>query len=135
MLIAACTPAAADESDTVAWHTRVESAWQTSCAEGRPLLLFVTRDDCRFCTQMKDRTFGTPAVARSINRSFVALVLDGRGGEPLLRELGVKLYPSTFIISPKAIVLARFEGFVAPQQFAGVLARIRPASGVANREP
>ncbi len=67
-----------------------------------------------------------------INRSFVPLLVDGRDRSPLVRELKVQYYPCTFIISPQAVILARFDGYVSPEQFADHMASLQTPSGVAN---
>jgi protein disulfide-isomerase len=122
----------ADEPAPVAWHTEVATAWSETCQKGRPLLLFVTCENCRFCDKMKQGTYARADVAEMINRSFVPLVVDGRDRAPLVQELKVKYYPCTFIISPQAVILARFEGYVSPEQFADRMTLLQIPSGVAN---
>lgn len=119
----------------VTWHTTVESAWQLTRQQGRPLLVFVTRDDCAYCVKMKDRTFSHATVAEAINRGYVPLVLDGGVPSPLLRELKVSMYPATFVISPQAVILARIDGFVPPEALASRLQMGRPGVGVAGVGP
>jgi protein disulfide-isomerase len=132
MMVALAERTFADEATAVAWRTDLNAAWATTCKEGRPLLVFVTREDCAFCTQMKGRTYGNAVVAQLVNRSFVPLVLDGRQPLPLLRELNVKYYPSTFVISPQAVVLARYDGYVSPEDLARRLSLLRPPAAVGN---
>lgn len=119
----------------VVWHTTVESAWNATRQQGRPLLVFVTRDDCAYCVKMKDRTFRHATVAEAINRGYVPLVLDGGVPTPLLRELRVSMYPATFVISPQAVILARIDGFVPPEALASRLQMARPGVGVAGVGP
>jgi hypothetical protein len=116
----------------VAWHSDVENAWKATQENGRPLLIFVTRENCYHCTQMKDRTYGNPAVAGTINRSYVPLVLDGGSNSPLLKELNVTAYPCTFVVSPQAVVLDRIVGYVAPEALSGRLNSLRPVMPVAK---
>lgn len=110
----------------VAWQKDIAKAWETTQQNGRPLLVFVTRDQCYYCDKMKDGTFATPAVAHSIHAAFVPLLIDGRTDSPLLKELNVKGYPSTFVISPQAVVLDRIDGYVTPDVLATRLKAIRP---------
>ncbi len=110
----------------VAWHKDIEAAWQSTQQNGRPLLVFVTRDQCYYCDKMKEGTYANPLVVASLRASFVSLILDGRGQSPLLRELNVKGYPSTFVISPDAVVLDRIDGYVTPEALATRLKAIRP---------
>ncbi len=121
----------------VAWQKDIGVAWQATQQHGRLLLVFVTRDHCYYCTKMKDGTYASPAVARSVQAAFVPLILDGTQPTPLLRELNVKGYPSTFVISPQAVVLDRIDGYVTPEVLASRLkaVRARPPSGKLASEP
>jgi hypothetical protein len=110
----------------VAWHEDIAKAWETSQQNGRPLLVFVTRDQCYYCDKMKAGTLVSPLVVASLNAAFVPLILDGRRQSPLLKELNVKGYPSTFVISPDAVVLDRIDGYVTPEVLATRLKAIRP---------
>lgn len=110
----------------VAWHQDIASAWQATQQNGRPLLVFVTRDQCFYCDKMKAGTLVSPLVVASLKAAFVPLVLDGRQSSPLLKELNVKGYPSTFVISPQAVVLDRIDGYVTPEVLANRLKAIRP---------
>ena len=110
----------------VTWHDDLDEAWRTTQRDGRPLLVFVTRDDCYYCTQMKDRTYSSPAVAASVTGAFVPLLLDGANKSALLRELNVRAYPATFVISPQAVVLDRIDGYVTPEVLAARLEAVRP---------
>ena len=101
-LLAGAMPLAAAEQSPVAWHHDVTSAWQSTQRQNRPLLVFVTTSHCLYCTKMKQSTYANATVAATINRAFVPLVLDGEIPSPLLKDLAVKAYPATFIISPSA---------------------------------
>ncbi len=124
--------AAASDVAQVSWHTDVQKAWHATQQQGRPLLVFVTRDNCFYCSQMKDSTYTNLAVAGAINRSFVPLVLDGGGQSPLLKELKVTSYPSTFVISPQAVIVARIDGYVTPEVLTTRLLGLRPQVPVAT---
>ena len=119
-------PLAAEGAQEVAWQRDIAEAWQATQQNGRLLLVFVTRDHCYYCAKMKDGTYASPAVARSVQAAFVPLMLDGAEQTPLLRELNVKGYPSTFIISPQAVVLDRIDGYVSPEVLASRLMALRP---------
>ena len=110
----------------VAWNDDIAEGWQQSKRQGLPMLLFVTRDNCYYCTKMKDGTLTSPAVANSVHATFVPVILDGSKPSPLLRELNVRGFPSTFVISPQAVVLDRIDGYVTPEVLAGRLRAVRP---------
>jgi protein disulfide-isomerase len=130
MMLAARAPAG--DATQVSWHSDVDTAWKATREQGRPLLVFVTRDECFYCTQMKEKTYNHALVAAAIHGSFVPLVLDGRGSSQLLKELRVAAYPCTFVISPQAVILDRIDGYVAPEAFANRLHSARPAVGMAK---
>ncbi|HEX3724741.1 MAG TPA: thioredoxin family protein [Pirellulales bacterium] len=113
---------------TVVWRSDVSEAWQATCAQDRPLLVFVTRDRCFYCTQMKAHTFADSGVANAVGAGFVPLLLDGGQNSPLIKDLSINVYPTTVVISPRAVVLARFEGYVAPEVLQGRLQSLRPAA-------
>jgi protein disulfide-isomerase len=110
----------------VAWHQDIAKAWEATQQNGRPLLVFVTRDQCYYCDKMKAGTLVSPLVVASVKAAFVPLILDGRQQSPLLKELNVRGYPSTFVISPQAVVLDRIDGYVTPEVLASRLKAIRP---------
>ena len=124
--VASETARPAAGSAQVAWHDDLNEAWQSTQRDGRPLLVFVTRDNCYYCTKMKDRTYASPTIAASVRGSFVPLMLDGSRSSALLRELNVRAFPSTFVISPQAVVLDRIDGYVTPEVLAARLEAVRP---------
>ncbi len=124
--------AAASDTAKVAWHTKVQDAWQATQQGRRPLLVFVTREDCFYCAQMNKLTYGNSAVAGAINQSFVALVIDGAGDSALLRDLKVTAFPTTFVISPQAVIVDRIEGYVRPEVLASRLGSVRSEAQVAK---
>jgi hypothetical protein len=117
-------PTLAVAADKVTWHEDVHRAWEISQAQNRPMLVFVTRKDCLPCAKMKVGTYANGAVATTINDRFVALTLDAARPTPLLKDLAVKAYPATFVISPDAVILQRIDGFVSPEQMSARLAAI-----------
>ncbi len=107
----------AAESMPSGWHTDVDAAWRAAQAQGRPLLVFVTREQCVFCVKMKRGTLVDPRVAAAIRNGYVPLVVDATRPSPLSQELAVKAFPTTFVISPQAVVLDRIDGYLAPEPF------------------
>jgi thioredoxin-related protein len=125
-LLAATAPrqTAAASPEPIAWNADVEAAWKITQEQGRPLLVFVTAKQCAFCVKMKKTTYENAALAATVNRGFVPLVLDGDSDSPLLKDLRVTAYPATFIISRDAIILDRVNGYVPPDVLLSRLAAI-----------
>ncbi|MGD9721329.1 MAG: thioredoxin family protein [Pirellulales bacterium] len=120
------------EPESLTWHTDLDAAWAASRQHGVPLLLFVTSDHCTFCTRMKDGTLNHPGVTSVVNGAFVPLVLHAKSESRLLQELRVVYYPTTFVISPQAVVLARIDGYISPTDLARRLSALKAPAGVAN---
>jgi uncharacterized protein YyaL (SSP411 family) len=118
----------AGELDKVAWHTDVGEAWQKSQVQQRPMLVYVTHRNCVFCVKMKQKTWTDDRVARAIREGYVPLTVDGTVPSPLMKDLAVSGYPTTFVISPQAVILERFTGYVAPEALATRLALLRSQS-------
>lgn len=96
----------------IEWQRDIDAAWQRAQDEELPLLVFATRDHCRYCTLMKHNTYTDERLARQINGGFIPLVVDA-GSEPeFMQELGVQVYPTTVVISPGATIVDRVRGYV-----------------------
>ncbi len=120
--------AAAEE---LRWFTDVNKAWAAAKQEKRPLLIYFTSADCRWCAEMKAKTFGDPAVAEQVNKTLVAVSLRAEDEKALVEKLEIQSYPTTVIISfcPDTKVLelrGRMTGYVPPAAFRKQLAEATP---------
>jgi len=120
------------KSVDVNWHTDVTEAWKQTQQNRRPLLIFVTHENCVFCAKMKKGTLADGKIAARIDGGFVPLVIDGAQDCPLLKELNVKAYPATFVVSPDAVILDRIDGYVTADVLAKRLAQQTPNSQLAR---
>jgi thiol:disulfide interchange protein len=120
------------KSADVNWHTDITQAWKQTQQNRRPLLIFVTHENCVFCAKMKKGTLADGKIAARIDGGFVPLVIDGAQECPLLKELNVKAYPATFVVSPDAVILDRIDGYVTADVLAKRLARQTPNSQLAR---
>lgn len=109
--------------EEIGWLHDAEQAWTRSVSEGRPLLLFITRSNCKFCTKMKSETFVNAAVAAQINADFVPLAIDPKTDPELIKELKITAFPTMLIISPDAVTLDRIKGYLPPREFQKRLTR------------
>lgn len=127
MILGIGVSSAAADPGAVSWSNSVEDAWRTAGSLGRPMIVFVTRTGCLPCARMKTMTFVDRRVTGLINDRFVAVTLDGAQPTPLLNELKVHAVPATFVISPEAKILARFDGYLAPEALVARLAALSPS--------
>ena len=117
-LVAAClgTNPAAGESNHIVWDRDLQRAWQSAQEQQRPLLLFITGDRCHYCTLMKHQTWRDPAVAAAVNEGFVAVEVSTDFKDRVAEVLKIRALPTTLVISPERKVLARFNGYLRPDQ-------------------
>ncbi len=103
--------------EEIAWLHDVDQAWAESVKAGRPLLLYITRPKCKYCTQMKSVTFADAEVSAQINAHFVPLAIDPKTDAALIKELKITSFPTTLIISSDEVMLEQIKGYLPPQEF------------------
>lgn len=116
--------AARAERPAVQWQPDLATAWKAMEDESRPMLVFVTSSNCRYCEKMKRETFGDAGVVEYIDQTFVAATFNG-GQEPALaKHLSVSIYPTTVIIGPDAKILDSIRGYVSAERLQQRLNRV-----------
>jgi uncharacterized protein YyaL (SSP411 family) len=123
-------PAEEPKADGIAWHEQFREAWAASQEKKRPLLVFVTIKDCAHCRHMVRQTYADAAVASDVRDSFVAATVDADRDAKLVEKLGVRVYPTTVIISPDLRILDRIGGYAGPAE---LRERMRTAVRVASK--
>lgn len=104
-------------AEEIAWQTDLNKAWSQARAEQRPLLMFVVRDDCRFCDQMKAKTYADAQVAEAVNQGYIPLMIDPKQRDGFAQDFNIQGYPTTLVISPQSKVLDRMKGYLPPDKF------------------
>gem|GEM_PF-1077110 len=103
-------------AEEIKWQTDLNQAWRQARAEGRPLLMFVVRDGCTYCEQMKAKTYANSQLASEINETYVTLMVKPKQGTRFARDFKIQGYPTTLVISPQSKVLDRIKGYLPPQK-------------------
>ncbi len=120
------------------WVRDVDQALQVARSQHRPVLLFVSMDDCKYCRQMAQTTLRNPEVAKTISSQFVPAVIKNTERPDLMRKLGIRSFPVTLVVSPQGQVLQEMKGYVKPTKFQQQLEQLagEPAqTSVASRQP
>lgn len=117
MCLVAGLGVASVNAEEITWHTDLNKAWNQARAEQRPLLMFVIRDGCKFCDEMKAKTYANAEVADEINESYVALMIDPKQRAGFAKDFKIEGYPTTLVISPQSKVLDRMKGYLPPEKF------------------
>jgi protein disulfide-isomerase len=98
------------------WHRDWNSAWKASQAQDRPILLFVTMENCHYCDRMCQNTYGNKQVLQDLERGYVLASIDSDRNPNLVRRLNVRLFPTTLIIGRDNKVIDSMPGYVGPEQ-------------------
>jgi len=91
-------------------------AWKAAQVSQAPVLLFVTSDHCYYCKKMVAETYENPELAPLFARLFETATVKQADDPKLVEKLGVRVFPTTLVISPSGKLLGRMEGHVAPAQ-------------------
>ena len=121
--------------DEIAWRPNLAEATQELLKGERPMLLLLTTSACSYCTLMKQTTYTDTEIVSEVNQFFVPMRLDGGQAREIARRLGVRLYPTTVVISPQNRVVARWDGYVKPDALLPKLAALRPERAAAVATP
>ena len=100
-------------ANEVRWHKDLESAWETSQQQKRPMLVLVSMPNCPYCTRIKQETFTNDQLVSNINSDFIAVSVSAKEADELVKRVGIRLFPTTLIISSEAEVLDHVKGYVS----------------------
>jgi protein disulfide-isomerase len=98
------------------WKTNHQEAWRSAQIEHRPMLLYISSDNCVYCKKMVHDTLSDKSVAARIQGEFVPVNVAAEDNRLLVRKLRVKSYPTTVIISPRSVVLDYISGYVSADE-------------------
>lgn len=109
-----------------------------AAADGKRLMLYFWQDGCPACRRMKETTLAEPALVQTTRRHFVAVALnvfgerevqwtDGRTvrEKELARALNIRGTPTLVFLDEQGAVALRRVGYLAPEQFAAMLAEAK----------
>ena len=98
------------------WKTNHQEAWRSAQTEHRPMLLYISSENCVYCRKMVHDTLTDKSVAARIQEGFVPVNVVAKDNRMLVRKLRVKSYPTTVIISPRSVILDYIPGYVSADE-------------------
>ncbi len=101
----------ADGLPTDVWTSDVPAAWRTAQRLDRPMVVFVSMNNCGHCLRMARQTLRDGGVQAELSAGFVPLFIKVEDHRELIAELGVKTFPTTMVISPDSTVLDEITGY------------------------
>jgi thioredoxin-related protein len=111
------TEATSEPPKAIAWQGDVRDAQSEAQSQNRLLVVFVTKDRCKFCTKMKQSTLIDPAIVAEIGQNCVAVKGSSSAAAPVNGGERITAYPTTLLVSPDGRVLDRVRGYVTAGEF------------------
>lgn len=123
-IVSLVSVAALVDAAPITWRGDAQIALREAAATGKPLLIEVGADWCHFCKKMEQETFSNPAIADHVRKCFVPVRIDADSDRAITKQLGVRTFPTTIVLSPQLELLASIKGFRSAQQLRSDLAAI-----------
>lgn len=123
---------AAGQAEEWNYRTQTETDWRQygtdafaeASASGRPVFVLVYADWCAWCKKYEVETLEQPPIRRRLEREWVPVAVNFDESPELARRLGVKLVPTTLLLTPEAKKLQRFFGLIDARALAENLDRV-----------
>lgn len=100
----------------VKWEKDIASAVERSSKEKKPLMVLVTKNGCRWCEVLKQKTLKNQKVVSVLNRDFVTYegVVDEGSVPPSLMTQGT---PATWFIKERTPMFEPIMGAIESDEF------------------
>lgn len=100
----------------VKWEKDIAAAVERAAKEHKPLMVLVTKNGCRWCDVIKQKTLKTPKVVAVLNRDFISYegVVDEGTVPPSLMTQGT---PATWFIKDKSPMFEPIMGAIESDDF------------------
>ncbi len=136
LVIFACQFQSASAQD-VQWTHSPEQAVQWANQSKRMIIVSVGASWCHYCKKMDRDVWRNPTVARTIASEYVPLKLIDDQHRNLIKSMQISGYPATLIFTPDRRLVARMDGYVAPEKVLQTMQTLRasipPAPQVSRR--
>jgi len=83
------------------WRQYGTDAFSEASSYGRPVFVLVYADWCAWCKKYELETLEQPPIRRRLEREWVPVAVNYNECPELARRLGVKLVPTTLLLTPR----------------------------------
>lgn len=103
------------------WFDNFEAGWDAAKQTGRPMVIFITSEECTYCDAMKKNTLCEPSVRNRLLTRFIPIRLRPDANNRVLSRVKVTAFPTTLVAHPRGKVLAHRVGYQPVDQFHDLL--------------
>ena len=98
-------------------HPDLAAARAAASANERPLLVYVSMLNCKYCDKMQAETFSDTSVHDLISSRFESVRIEKETHPAFVAENGVSIFPTTLVFSPDGNLLTKIDGYVSAADF------------------
>lgn len=113
------------ENTDIDWRGYGAGAFKEAAASRRPVFVLVYADWCEWCKKYELEALEQQEIRMRLSREWVPVAVNYDENRELARRLGVKLVPTTLLLTPDAKKLQRFFGVIDARALAENLDRVR----------
>ncbi len=105
----------------ITWNSSYDQALLKAKKEGKPLMVLITSEQCRWCRKLESTTLEDDEVAARINTTFQAVnVTKDKSIYP--KNLNAKMVPMSYFIDPRnGKVLYSIPGYWGAEDYNSIL--------------
>jgi len=105
----------------ITWNSSYDQALLKAKKEGKPLMVLITSEQCRWCRKLESTTLQDDEVAARINTTFQAVnVTKDKSIYP--KNLSAKMVPMSYFIDPRnGKVLYSIPGYWGAEDYNSIL--------------
>lgn len=105
----------------IAWNGSYDQALLKAKKEGKPIMVLITSETCRWCRKLENTTLQDDEIVSRINGSFQAVnVTKDKSSYP--KNLTAKMVPISYFIDPRnGKVLYSIPGFWGTEDYNSIL--------------
>lgn len=120
-LLALCLLAISMFGEDIMWNSSYEQALVKAKKEGKPLMVLITSETCRWCRKLESTTLQDDEIVSRINTSFqVVNVTKDKSIYP--KNLTAKMVPMSYFVDPRnGKVLYSMPGFWGTEDYNSIL--------------
>jgi uncharacterized protein YyaL (SSP411 family) len=126
--------APAEKGHGVAWQGWSKETFDRAKAEQRYLLVDCSAEWCHWCHVMDDTTYKDPRVLEVLEQKFVPVRVDIDARPDLAERYSDYGWPATIVLSPDALELGKFRGYMPPERLLGIIHELGTQSAEAMPE-
>lgn len=108
------------EASQIEWHKSYQEAQERSMQDQKIIMLFITADDCKYCTKLKDETFKDLDIIKRITEGYHSIEVS-KDLDNYPKKFTAKGVPTIYFLTPQQEVIDYTLGYYNAEEFGYIL--------------